>query len=268
MKCQTIAFIALLSSIVFAEGSESECASILRIERSSFSGYKPNYYLMTPDKSEIKLNFSFKYQIFNREESDKWDWLNQLYFGYSQKSFWDIGETSAPFKDHNFNPELLYQWHCKPNKAPLTMVQFGLEHHSNGTDGNNSRSWNRAYIQPFFSLIQDKADLSLKLWYVIDAAEENKDITDYWGYGEIQAAYKFFNIFETEKDILTRLSVMKGMKSGKGNVQVDISFPLQILKFEPHILLQYFYGDGEMLLTYNESVSVFRIGFLLTKGRD
>jgi outer membrane phospholipase A len=144
--------------------------------------------------------------------------------------------------------------------------QAGVEHESNGKDGTSSRSINTGFVRPAltFPLGSDyQFTLAPKIYYYLDK-EENPDIDDYRGNVD------FLVRLGREDGWMLDTTLRRGHQSGKGSVQVDASYPLEIATFGNlggYLHLQYFNGYGESLLDYNlKSRSQFRIGLMVTRG--
>ena len=239
-----------------------------------FQPYKPNYFIYDVEDTEIKFQLSIKFQLASIAAIENpWKYVENFYFGYSQKSFWDVGKPSAPFSDHNFNPEFFYSAEFDGRILDSFRIGF-LEHESNGENGSKSRSWDRIYARPVIR-ITDQLSIAPKGWIIINEDENNSDIEDFWGYLELSVKYLSKNNLKIE------VTGRKGKDSGKGSIQGDISFPWQFLKdqtskflpippftsplrFNPHWLIQGWYGYGENLLNYNKKESILRFGILFT----
>ena len=249
---------------------------------SPFQAYKANYLLYNPGETEIKFQFSLEIPIFTWQPTKERRLVNpltKLYAGYTQKSFWDIGEPSAPFSDHNFNPELFWRHETGGSNFVL---QVGYEHESNGRDGPESRSWNRPYVRVTGihrfgqkkSSQENQLIVSLKAWEALDVADENADITDYVGYGELYLGLRCPISNAQHRPLSAGVTLRKGTESGRGSIQLDASWPWfafsdwvrkietddETVSVGPHIYVQYFRGEGEKLIAYKEQVSHFRVG--------
>lgn len=258
----------------------------------AFSNHKSNYILYRPGSQEsmdIKIQISAKFQIFNDDQLYKW--TVPLYLGFTQKSYWAIGQPSMPFTEHDFNPELFLCFQPKEGEWELggewkvSDLRVGFyEHESTGVAGPNSKSWNRTYIKPTIAFRDDgewdvkpydifgRPDMklkkkvapfsvSLKLWHIWTASG-NKDVADYFGHGELtlQAA--------TKREVLT-VAMRRGTKHGM-TYQVDFAvqdpifrlFNLTDLNFV--WLVQYHNGFGDGLVNYNVKDESTRFGVLFT----
>lgn len=239
--------------------------------------HKPNYGLVTyttsPNQApfeefghdlqhvEIKFQFSVKLpvarEIFNGN--------GYLFVAYTQKAHWQMfnSSMSAPFRDTNHEPEIFLSLLTNQRFLGLKnrVVSFGINHQSNGRSGSQSRSWNRLFAE--FILEKGHFYLSVKPWWRIpeeDKSEEdptgddNPDITDYMGYGELNGLY------ELKKH---RLGIMlRNILSSPnyGTVQLDWSLPLRN-KVRGYV--QYYNGYGETLLDYNHHSNRIGIGVML-----
>lgn len=303
--CILLAFLLFSRSLAHEVLGDDPCSGHPPSENSNhkncsdknefFSAYKPNYILGSSSggknsSEDIKFQISFKQQLIlsekeSNEAPDKY-WLNKFYFGYTQRSFWDIGRESAPFRDSVFSPELFYEetFESDDGSKPAKRMQFGLVHASNGRDGNDSRSWNRAYAEFVYSYWDElgeswfgkksrhgfkdtpKISAAATAWYIIDAGDENKDIEDYLGYG--QASFKY-----STKGEQINLSGWYGKKdklSIEANLIIKAIPWLDEVPFFPSTdntyfwQIQYFDGYGDELLEYDRRQTVARVGLLFT----
>jgi outer membrane phospholipase A len=238
---------------------------------SGLSTYEPIYFAVgSRDGWNAKFQLSFKYRLFNPsgEFTQQYPRLGNLYFGYTQTSLWDLSARSSPFKDSSYRPSLFYYdsdvWNAANNRTRIGF-QGGLEHESNGQGGANSRSINIAFVRPIFTL-GDYGDyhwtIAPKLWTYLEK-DDNPDIADYRGYGELLIKYGKKDKWQ----IATKLR--KGTKAHVGSVEVDLSYPLRsaaLGNLNGYLLLQYFNGYGETILDYDQKFeSQFRIGLMLVR---
>ncbi len=185
-----------------------------------------------------------------------------LHFGYSQLSWWDIGEESAPFQELNYNPEIFYDF-AGPERIStpdltrlrnlLYIDRIGLEHQSNGLNEELSRSWDRAYIQREF-VFSEVLSFDVKLWKVLKHDRFNEDITDYLGNLQITTQINLNNFAEID------LKTLKGHKTGKISYQLDLTLPMSNW-VNSKFFLSYYDGYGEGLINYNIHSKSLRAGF-------
>jgi phospholipase A1/A2 len=210
---------------------------------------------VTLNPSEAKFQLSFKTKLAQNLFGSPGD----LWFGYTQRSFWQIGNKrySSPFRETNYEPELMYLHPLALNAGNWTAryVAVSLDHQSNGRDKPLSRSWNR--------LIGDLAAengpwaLHLRPWVRIfpahGTANDNPDITDYVGRGEMLVEYR------SGRQVVsfTGRHTLRGGSASRGSGQVDWAFPLAG-SLNAHV--QLFSGYGESLIDYNHRQTSLGVG--------
>ena len=250
-------------------------------ERNPFvmRGYKPNYILpatYTPtDLSRPVYDFEPQHAETKFQLSFQFDWLEDpfgentaLYFGYTQLSLWQTYNTTAlgadedassPFRETNYEPELGLTVDTDFRLAGLTFrrARLSLIHSSNGQGGERSRSWNRLATGIAFGRGQFAG--RVRAWYRIpdsDSLDDNPDITDYMGHGDLLLAYKW-----NDQTISATWRNNLDFSDNRGSIQLDYSFPLNG-RVKGYV--QYFNGYGESLIDYNRSVSRIGMGIALT----
>ncbi|WP_051361400.1 phospholipase A [Desulfuromonas sp. TF] len=269
----SLALLILLPPAAFADplnsprpaagsGEESQSTSdkgiLGRIGRG-FSMHKENYILpltwgntaRDAEDAEVKFQLSFK-QHFGRD----------FFLAYTQKSFWRIldKEDSRPFRVTDHNPQVFYRL---PQRSPPWGVwgaDLGYEHESNGAREPTSRSWDRLYITPFVEYSRLRTEL--KLWHRISeeikedpldpAGDENPDIEEFYGYGELRLSY------ETLRRHLASMMLRWNFATDKGGLQLDYSIPTRIENLFFHA--QLWTGYGESLIDYNRSLTRYGVG--------
>ena len=238
---------------------------------SALSSYDPMYFAVgvgTSSDTTSKFQLSLKLQFFTEDSSlaRHTPFLHDLYFGYTQTSIWNLGQSSSPFYDTSYQPRLFYYsphiWESTGRGVRLGL-ETGVGHESNGRSGDDSRSLNTAYIKPIFTLGQ-RTDwywtIAPKLLAYLNTAD-NPDIADYRGYAELEVAYG--------KDDSWQFKIWGRKGSAGFATQLDVTYPLPSLTFgnlNGYLLLQYFDGYGESLLSYNQRLkSQFRIGLAVVR---
>ncbi|HEY6081720.1 MAG TPA: phospholipase A [Polyangiaceae bacterium] len=233
--------------------------------------HRSNYVLTGFDRAtQVKFQFSFKYDLWpNRGK-------HTVYLAYTQKSLWDLYETSSPFRESNYAPEAFYaHYHATQRWLPdpgcgLFAEQAGFEHESNGEASEASRSWNRLFVnvqatcakEPIYGL------LGLRLWYPF-GLQENPDIIETQGYGELVLGVGI-DLPAAHTNALVTLALRKGASSEllKGSLELDARWrpTYQRLlgeswKFTPFVWGQLFTGYGETLGTFDSTTTSVRVGF-------
>lgn len=213
-------------------------------------------YDFKPQHAEAKYQISFQFNWWDQPLGPN----TAFYFGYTQLSLWQLYNSSAssPFRETDYEPEAGLDLTTNTHFAGLDFrkVRASFIHQSNGQGGLRSRSWNRLALQTTFG--RGNFAGALRGWYRIPESREtddNPDITNYLGYGDLILAYKF-----PTGTLSTTLR--NNLKSdNRGSIEIDYSFPLN-----KHIkgYVQYFNGYGESLIDYNRSINRIGIGIALT----
>jgi phospholipase A1 len=207
------------------------------------------------DSVEAKFQLSFKLRIasFDRE------WLPDIWAGYTQQSQWQVYNRaiSRPFRETDFQPELMLAWHpdLEWQGWRWRLLNIALAHQSNGFSDPLSRSWNRLYAQ--FGVERGNFVLLLRPWYRLKENiedDDNPDITDYYGYGDLVASYTWR---EHQFAATGRLN----FRTGKGFIEASWSFPLQR---RVRGYAQLTSGYGESLIDYNWRQTTYGLGIALT----
>jgi len=211
------------------------------------------------DTVEAQFQVSIKVPLAIDLFNNKMD----IFGGYTVRSYWQVynKDLSAFFRETNYSPEVWAQIHNDWSFWGIknTMYGFGFVHQSNGRNDPISRSWNRI----FASFVFETGNLafSIKPWYRIpedDEDDDNSDITDYMGHGEIGAAYKWHrNTFA----VISRNNLESGFD--KGAIEASWSFPLGNYKYLKGYI-QGFTGYGQSLIDYDSKETSIGIGFAMT----
>lgn len=229
---------------------------------------EPMYFLVSPDADlSARFQLSFKYRLFERDRGfgNLIPILGGLHFGYTQTSIWDLGEPSAPFRDTSYRPSLFYDFPITfgRDSRQEAILRGGVEHESNGRDGERSRSMNIAFAQldwRYRLSEDDTIGFKPKVWYYLEKGD-NPDINDYRGYAQLETAW-------WHGDWKAALLMRRG-KAGNGATQFDLSYPLKgvfSMAGGGFFHMQYFDGEGDTLLEYNQSRDPqFRIGVSIVR---
>ncbi|MBN1277393.1 MAG: phospholipase A [Deltaproteobacteria bacterium] len=236
----------------------------------NFAVYEPMYFLVGADPSESKFQISLKYRPINPAGSlsQQYPWLSGLHFAYTQTSFWDLASDSAPFEDTSYKPEVFYltrNWPDRPFWLKGLFFQGGLQHESNGRDGESSRSTNTVYFKPIFIFYNADSELGLQispklLAYFDNSRKNNPDLADYRGNVE-------FEIKLGKASGLVSTTYLRFANRGT-SIQTDLSYPVsKLLKnnFDLFLNIQYSYSLAESLINYKERNQSLRIGFSIVR---
>lgn len=240
----------------------------------SFRAHRDNYLLLanysnstndgpfkdvTPagiDAQRVELSYqlSFKMKMLEQIAGTPFD----LWFGYTQQSFWQAYNRSAssPFRETNYQPELMA---VAPLDAGigdfrLRYVNFGLVHQSNGQTSTLSRSWNRLYAE--VGAEYGHVGAALRVWKRLDNAKsdnDNIDITDFMGHGDLRVTYR-------NAGHEYSMTARRNFKTDHGSLQLGWAFPLRD-NLKGYV--QGFTGYGQSLIDYNYSQMSIGAGFLV-----
>lgn len=227
----------------------------------AFSIYKDNYFLtgfplnqrITKYNSDAKFQISFKQRLKDKPVF----WGSYFYITYTQKSFWGIYQESKPFEETNYNPGVALVKPIYKNNILKGALMFTGEHESNGRDKEESRSWNfiSAGYTHFFS---EDSYLGLRLWLPFWYKDDNPNLMDYIGYGEVT----FF--WDIKKDTFSlKIKGKKGADLHRhGSVVTDFTWrPFKERNI--YLMTQWWLGYSESLIHYDESVNMIRFGISL-----
>lgn len=213
---------------------------------------------------EAKFQVSFKYIAATNVLLKDLD----LQVAFTSTSWWQSynKEISAPFRETNYEPELILNFNREWSLfgLPVKSSFLSFNHQSNGQGGDLSRSWNRI----IGGIVIDHGDFvwTLSGWWRIPEdkkadpldveGDDNPDIAKYLGYGEWGAVWKLPHNHNLEMRLRNNLR-----KNNKGSVELGWSFPLT-KRLRGYF--QYFNGYGDGLIYYNESVERFGVGVKIT----
>lgn len=253
----------------------------------SSSRYKSYYTAyIESDSAEIFLpykeyesNIEAEYQLsFQRPIMyNLFGWNEYVFLAYTQQVWWKLYDESAPFRETNYTPEAFMilptsdYWDEAYN---LKALKFGYKHQSNGEEGYASRSWNRLFLSTLWQW--DSLFMKVEGWYRIPedrkseafyegtdpgaSGDDNPDITDYMGHGEIQLKYLYG---KHQFNLLLRNNL--DFHENKGAVQLDYTAPF-FNSDHTFWYIKFFNGYGESLIDYDNSVTKMSIGFAFSRG--
>lgn len=207
------------------------------------------------ENEEAKYQISFKVPLLTGVLDDR----TTLWFGYTQRSFWQVynQDESAPFRETNYEPEIFLRHQTNWNLGAVTLsgVTAGFVHQSNGQSEPRSRSWNRILASAGFT--RGRWLFVVEPWYRIpeNTKDDNADIEAYLGHANYHVIYKL------AEDRTLSLKLMNNLRSdNRTSLEFGYSFPIgdKIKGF-----FQYYNGYGESLIDYNHRVERFGLGIML-----
>ncbi|MFZ0488936.1 MAG: phospholipase A [Salegentibacter sp.] len=228
----------------------------------SFTIYKDNYFIsgvpthtgISKHTADAKYQISFK-QLLTRNTLPL---DTYLFLTYTQKAFWNVYETSSPFKEINFNPTIgLGKPIYNKNNRLTGLAELKFEHESNGRDSIYSRSWNHITLA-YTTALGQKTLLSLEAWYPFRYKEDNPDLMEYLGYGQINLKYDL-----KPEQLLLDVSLRKGLNwTWKGAVRTRLFYKIS-KNTNQYLMLEWFAGYAESLISYQDYRSMIRVGYVI-----
>jgi len=211
------------------------------------------------DQSEAKYQISIKAPLYSIDPQS----LEGVYFAFTLKSWWQVYNTemSSPFRETNYEPEVVYAWNPNVELGDLKVVSsfVSLNHQSNGRHELFSRSWNRiiagavAETENYF--------FAFRAWHRLEedpkenpddaVGDDNPDILDYMGNFELTVGTR---LGETELSLTTRNLLQD---ASRGYYELNVSYPIN-KRFD--LLFQYVNGYGESLIDYDHRIERFGLG--------
>lgn len=230
-----------------------------------FTFYKDNYFTFGTaiGSKPTRANSNIKFQISIQQKLTRstLPWGTYLYLFYTQKSFWNILEKSAPMSDLNFNPGIGWAkpFFSKRTGRYLGKMMIMFEHESNGRDGDASRSWNRISLAGH-ALLDDNIMVSAKCWIPIIDERRNRDILHYIGVYQCGLQVMSNNRRFGASVVLTKRCDLNPLNF---NTQLEVKYRI-FPGDNQYLFLQYYNGYGEGLLEYNKFHSQLRVGICLS----
>ncbi|MBV6273471.1 phospholipase A [Alcaligenaceae bacterium CGII-47] len=230
--------------------------------RNAISGYEPIYFVAGGhDGANARFQLSLKYRLHSPQDPAQPGFFDNFYVGYTQTSLWDLHSDSLPFVDTTYNPSVFWNkdaiWQTADQKWFIGL-NAGLEHRSNGKEGDDSRSLNDFYLQPALNYRLDGGSTLSFMPRVKAYVQTQRDMhyPDYLGYVDWKARW-------AQDNGLAVSGLYRQGTAGRNATQLDISWPLRrtFLNMNGYLYLQFFQGYGETLLGYKErSASQVRLG--------
>ncbi len=200
---------------------------------------------------EAKFQLSLKGRLLSSEDR-RWG----LWFAYTQQSQWQVyaGDISSPFRETNYMPELFGSFRpgIDVGNLKFNLLNFGYTHQSNGRADPISRSWDRLFVEA--GLERDNLVLLGRAWAKVGDVEDNPDITDYYGYTELNALYRW-------RDNTFTLMGRGNLGTGKGAAQ--FSWTSRPVLGPMRVHFQLFSGYGESLIDYDWNQTTVGLGVTL-----
>lgn len=221
------------------------------------SPYEPIFFIMgTAPAAEFQ--FSLKYEVFTLTNDWARQSLNDLYFAYTQTSFWNLLTNDPSFYDTSYKPSAFFYFTNvfggDTNGLFRMDAQPGFEHESNGRGGPMERSFYTLYAQSTFTVGRPENwefSLQPRAWVYTMVGHNNPDIAKYHGYADLIAVISHG---ETAKwggmELMTTFHL--GSEGSHPGLKFDFFFNLpKFLGFNPALQVEYFTGYEQTLIQYN-----------------
>lgn len=203
-------------------------------------------------RAEAEFQLSFKTRLWATDDRRFGVWA-----AYTQQSQWQIynEELSRPFRETNYQPELFvsYRPDLSLGNFHWRLLNFGYNHQSNGRGDPISRSWDRLIAE--FGIERDNFAVLIRPWLVInDGGDDNPEITDYYGYGDITGVYQW-------KGSTFTLMGRGNLGTGKGAARFTWTTPPLLGPLRGYV--DAFAGYGESMIDYDWYQNSIGIGVAL-----
>ena len=207
---------------------------------------------MDVQAAELQFQISAKTKVWEDLLYDRMD----LWLAYTQQAQWQVFQASGPLREIDYEPEAILTTRIDLPAGPLQwrMLNLGLDHQSNGEEGDLSRSWNRLYFQ--FGLERGDFVLLIRPWIVI-GDKENPDIEHFMGRGDLVASWERNG---WNASVLLRNNLERD--ENRGAFQVLVAAPTWTEKVR--VFARYFTGYGDSLNDYNHREQTFALGLMFT----
>ena len=141
------------------------------------------------DSTEAQFQISFKARLWSTDNRRFGVWA-----AYTQQNQWQLynDDLSRPFRETNYQPELIASYNPDLSFGGFhwRLLNVGYNHQSNGRSDPISRSWDRLIAE--IGIERDNFALLIRPWVIInDGEDDNPDIEDYMGWGDITGVYKW-----------------------------------------------------------------------------
>ncbi|MEO6315140.1 MAG: phospholipase A [Chitinophagaceae bacterium] len=221
----------------------------------------PAYSLPFPvayNNYEAKFQLSLKTKVLQRIFWGRGD----VWVAYTQKAHWQVYNVklSRPFRELNYEPEIILNFATNFSLLGFKtrVVGVALTHQSNGRILPLSRSWNRVIFHAGFE--RKNWQVYVRPWVRLpDKEDENPDITDYIGAGDVTVVRAFGR---HQVSVVGTHSLRFTNTWGRGSIQGNWVFPISG-NFKG--LLQVSEGYGETLVDYNHRQTTIGVSVSLVE---
>lgn len=206
--------------------------------------------------TEIKFQLSFKMRALHDLFGDRWG--GDLWLAFTQTSRFQQynPDWSRPFRDSNYEPELIFLMPTPYRLGALEGLYSALvfNHQSNGREIPYSRSWNRVILHLGFQT--GEWNWVLAPWWRIPEEnwnDDNPEISNYVGRAELTARY---SKGRHQLSVTGRHS-LRSDENNRGSLRLEYNYRTY---GSLQLHLQLFSGYGESLIDYNHFQNTLGLG--------
>jgi phospholipase A1 len=164
------------------EKTKAQRTALAKFFDNHLSPYEPIYFLIG-NYPAAEFQLSMKFQLFDL--TNNYAVVTNLYFAYTQTSYWDLISSDPSFFDTSYKPSMFAYfpglW-TRKDEAIQFDLQGGVEHESNGRGGAQERSIYTAYLQPRITFGKPghlQFALQPRAWTYFWVGHNNPDIASY-----------------------------------------------------------------------------------------
>jgi outer membrane phospholipase A len=254
---------------------------------SLFCQHKPNYFVFgvydrdTDQRPLTRFQVSFRNSLASfysdgQSGCQLMRGAQHIFFAYTVKVLWDLWAPSAPFDESNHNPELYWEHTLRERQLGLTDYRLGLEHESNGEDGERSRAWNRLYLAARWQWFPYHRQLGAwlnevrfipRVWWILplEFPPAREQVRRSLGFGELRlelARRRRGPIAGEMVGFVADFTLSLGDHLDRAGLLAGLAVDLP-LYFLPALYVQGFHGYGETLLRAPRKDTQLRAGVQL-----
>ncbi|WP_259343367.1 phospholipase A [Capnocytophaga canis] len=207
---------------------------------------------------ETKFQVSLKTKVWQDFLGSKGD----IWVAFTQQAYWQVynGELSRPFRELNYEPEVMYliPLNLSAGGFKWRLTGLSLNHQSNGKEHLYSRSWNRIILMNAF----EWGDFMFitRFWRRMSEKKndnDNPDIIDYVGRAELNV---FYMAKRHQILFLTRNNLNFKNNRGFG----ELTYVHSVGKGGLRLFAQVSTGYGDSLIEYNHKQNTIGVGIMLS----
>lgn len=207
-------------------------------------------------KIEAKFQISLKAKIIQGALWGKGD----LWLGFTQTANWQIynGDLSRPFREMNYEPELMFTYplNLSVGDFKFRMVGLSVNHQSNGKEAVLSRSWNRVILSG--TVTYNDFLFSTRFWKRFSEKymeDDNPYIEDYMGRADFRLAY--VGNYKLIASLYHRNNL--DFKRNRSFTELTLAYPIYN---DLNVMFQAAHGYGSTLVEYNHKQTLLSLGIV------